>query len=196
MIFSVFFPDLGQRVQADATAYIGSTRTDAPPGTVVFPFRVVIDRNGFPNNNINAILVSLVRNNLVQSIFKFSDGTTDRQFLISVFGGIDAVNASGRFPEIRLYNSRYVVYKESVIYQQAPPSDLELPTTLDFDLNMIVVGDNNNVETLTPTPIGTVFLEPPPSKLRSMTCIFLNLANKGLVTIMVSIKAKLNYTHA
>ena len=155
--------DLDQRVQPDASEYFGNIRTDAPLGTVVFSFRVVIDRNGFPNNNINAIIVSLVRTGLVQGIFRFSDGTTDRQFLISAFGGIDAVNASGRFPEIRLYNSRYAVYEDSVIYQQAPPSTLELPTILDFDLNIIVVGANNNVETL--TRIGRVYLVLPPSKL-------------------------------
>ena len=153
---------LGGRVEADATAYFGSIRTDEPFGTVVFPFRVVIDRNGFPNNNTNAMIVSLTRNALVQGIFRFSDGTTLRQFSIISRGGIDAVNASGSIPEIRLYNSRYAVYEDSVIYQQAPPSTLELPTTLDFDLNIIVVGDGNDAETLTPNPIGTVFLEPPP----------------------------------
>ena len=82
----------------------------------------------------------MVRNNLVESILKFSDGQNQRTFAIAAQGGIDAVNASRMFPEIRLIENRLVVYEESVIYLQASPSTLSLPTTLDFDLNLIVVG--------------------------------------------------------
>ena len=148
---------LDQGLQADATAYFGRIQTDTPLGTVVFSFRIIIDRTQFTNNDLSAIIVSLVRNNLVQNIFRFSDGTTDRQFLIGLAGGIDAANSSRVFPEIRLHDSRYIVYEDSVIYQQAPPSSLELPTTLDFDLNILVVGVvTTDVSSLTPFAVGTV----------------------------------------
>lgn len=145
---------MSQGVQANASAYFGSIQTDTPLGTLVFGFRVVIDRNRFTSNDLSAIIVSLVRNNLVQNIFKFSDGTTDRQFVIA--GGIDAVNASRVFPEIRLHDSRYIVYEDFVIYEQAPPSTLELPTTLDFDLNILVVGEMTDVISLSPFAVGEV----------------------------------------
>ena len=152
-----------QGVQANASAYFGSIQTDAPLGTFVFGFRVLIDRNRFTNNDLSAIIVSLVRNNLVQSIFKFGDETNDRQFLIGLAGGIDAVNASRVFPEIRLYDSRYIVYEDFIIYQQAPPSTLELPATLDFDLNILVVGVvTTDVASLDPFAVGTVNLTQPP----------------------------------
>ena len=165
---------LSQGLQADATAYYGSLQTDTPLGTEVFPFRIVIDRNRFTNNDISAIIVSLVRNNLVQSIFRFSDGSTDRQFLINLAGGIDAANASRLFPEIRLYDSRYILYEDSVIYQQAPPSTLELPTALDFELNILVVGVvTTDVSSLNPFAVGTVSLTEPPGKLFLQIFLFM-----------------------
>ena len=86
--------------------------------------------------------------------------------MIDLAGGIDAVNASRVFPEIRLHDSRYVVYEDSVIYQQAPPSTLELPTILDFDLNILVAGVvTTDVASLTPFAVGTVSLTEPPGKL-------------------------------
>ena len=167
---------MDQGLQADATAYFGSIQTATPLGAVVFSFRIVIDRNRFTNTDLSAIIVTLTRNNLVQSIFKFSDGSTDRQFLINLAGGIDAVNASRVFPEIRLYDSRYIVYEDSVIYNQGPPSTLELPTTLDFDLNIIVVGVvTTDVASLTPFAVGTVDLDRPPGK-----CLTYNTRSLGI----------------
>ena len=154
---------MGQRVEADATEYSGTIRTDEPFGTVVFPLRYVIDRNGFPNNDIIAIIVTLSGSGLVQGIFRLSGGTTDRQLSIIGEGGIDAVNASGVFPEVRLYNNRYALYEDSIIYQEAPPSTLGLPTTLEINLNIIVVGMGNDAESL--TRIGRVSLTTPPGKL-------------------------------
>ena len=137
-------------------------QTDAPLGTRVFPFRIVIVLNRF-NNDLDAFIVIMVRNNLVESIFKFSDGQNQRTFSIAAQGGIDAVNASRVFPEIRLVENRLVVYEEFVIYQQAPPSTLSLPTTLDFDLNLIVIGrDSLSIQESLPFAVGTVALIPPP----------------------------------
>ena len=108
------------------------------------------------------------RNNLVQSIFKFSDGEDQRTFRIGDHGGIDAANASRVFPEIRLIENRLVVYEDSVIYAETPPSSLDLPTTLDFDLNTIVAG-NGPAEQLN-FALGTVALLPPPGMFCSTFC--------------------------
>ena len=103
------------------------------------------------------------RNNLVETIFKFSDGQNTRTFRIASEGGIDAVNASRVFPEISLIENRLVVFEDFVIYNEAPPSDLDLPTTLDFDLNLIVVGQGSLfIQELLPFAVGTVALIPPP----------------------------------
>ena len=166
IIISILFSAVmleSQGAQANATAYFGSIQTDAPLGSFVFGFRVVIDRNRFTNNDLSAIIVNLVRNNRVQRIFKFSDGTTARQFLISLAGGIDAANASRTFPEIRLHDSRYIVYEDFIIYQEMPLPDDELPTTLDFDLSILVVGVvTTDFIDLSPFAIGEVYLAPPP----------------------------------
>ena len=82
----------------------------------------------------------MVRNNLVESIFKFNGGQNTKTFGIGLQGGIDAVNASRVFPEIRLIENRLVVLEDHVIYQEAPPASVQPPTTLDFDLNFIVFG--------------------------------------------------------
>ena len=148
--------------QANATAYFGTVQTSDPIGTVVFGFRIIIDLNRFTDNDLSAIIVNMVRNNLVQRIFKFSDGANERRFLISLEGGIVSVNSSRRFPEIRLIDNRYAIYEDSVIYQEAPPSSLELPTTLNFDLNLLVVGEViADVQEQSPFAVGTVFLAEP-----------------------------------
>ena len=108
----------------------------------------------------------MVRNNLVERIFKFSDGTNQKTFQIGSNGGIDAVNASRMFPEIRLIEAlmnRFVVVEDYVIYQAAPPSDLELPSILEFDLNLIVVGqDPGLIQERLPFAVGTIALIAPP----------------------------------
>ena len=151
-------------VQADATAYFGRVLTNATFGTQVFRFRIVIDLSDF-DNDLDFIVLIMVQNNLVERIFKFSDGTNQRTFQIGSNGGIDAVNASHVFPEIRLIEAmmnRFVILEEYVIYQAAPPSDLELPTSLSFDLNLIVVGLNPSlIQERLPFAIGTVALMPP-----------------------------------
>ena len=63
-----------------------------PFGTEVFRFRVVIDLSIF-NNDLDALVTIMVRSNLVERIFKFSDGQNQRTFLIGLQGGIDAVNS-------------------------------------------------------------------------------------------------------
>ena len=131
----------------------------------MFHFRIVIDLSRF-NNDLDAIVLIMVRGNLVESIFKFSDGQNIRTFAISAQGGIDAVNASRVFPEVRLIENRLVVFEDYIIYQAVPPPDILLPTTLDFDLNLIIVGqDSTNVQELLPFAVGTVVLLPPPGKL-------------------------------
>ena len=152
--------------QADATAYYGTVQTSDPIGTEVFHFRIIIDLNNFTNNDLNAIFVNMVRNNIVQRIFRFSHGTNGRQFLIGREGGIVAVNTSRRFPEIRLIDNHYVIYEDHIIYQEAPPSRIELPTTMDFDLNMIVVGEPiMEIREQSPFAVGTVVIRQPDGEL-------------------------------
>ena len=76
------------------------------------------------------------------------------------------MNASRVYPEIRLIENRLVVFEDFVIYQQVPPSTLQLPTTLDFDLNLIVVGQGSAIiQELLPFAVGRVALIPPPGML-------------------------------
>ena len=151
-------------IQVDATAYFGCLLTNDMIGTQVFHFRIVIDLSRY-NDDIDAIVIIMVRNNLVESIFKFSDGQNQRTFAIAAQGGIDAVNASHVFPELRLIENRLATYEDFVIYQEAPPSSLELPAVLDFDLNLIVVGRNSlAIEEFLPFAVGEVTLIPPPGK--------------------------------
>ena len=161
-------PDvLGNGIQADATAYFGSVLTTDPLGTEVFRFRIVIDLSRF-DNDLDAIITIMVRNNLVESIFKLSDGQNQRTFPIISQGGIDAMNASRVFPEIILVENRLVVYEDYVIYQVAPPSEIQLPTILDFDLNLIVVGRYSlNIQECLPFAVGTVMIRTlPPGMYR------------------------------
>ena len=103
------------------------------------------------------------RNLLVESIFKFSDGGNQRTFIFS--DGIIAANASGMLPsEIRLLENGLVVFEDFVIYYQAPPPSLELPTTLDFDLSIVAVGiDPSNSQSVR-FAVGTVTLISPPGE--------------------------------
>ena len=136
--FLIFFavPDM-YSIQADATAYFGSVLTNSTLGTEVFRFRIIIDLSRF-DNDLGAVLTVMNRNNLVTSIFKFSDGTNQRTF--TFVNGIVAANASGTLPsEFRLLENRLIVFEDFIIYHQIPPSSLQLPTTLDFDLSILAV---------------------------------------------------------
>jgi hypothetical protein len=163
MYMCIFFtvPDtLPNGVQADATAYFGRIVTNATLGTVVFSFRVVIDLSRF-GGDLEAIVTIMNRNNLVLSIFRFSDDVSTRPF--NFMGGINAANASGQLPhEIRLLDNGFVVFEDFVMYRQAPPPSLELPTTLDFDLSIIVVGPGQDNTVQTDFAVGRVDLIPPP----------------------------------
>ena len=174
-IISSAVPDnLENGIQADATAYFGSIQTNATFGTRVFNFRIVIDLSRF-GNDLDAIVVIMVRSNQVERIFKFSDGQNQRTFGIGAQGGIDTVNSSRIFPEIRLIENRLVVYEEYIIYQGAPGSDIMLPAMLDFDLNLIVVGrDSLTIRELLPFAVGTVELIPPPGKTNMYSLISCN----------------------
>ena len=104
-------------IQADATAYFGTVVTNAPHGTEIFRFRIIIDLSRF-DNDLFAILTVMNRNNLVDSIFKFSDSSNQRTFVFA--NGVMAANASGWLPpEVRLLENRlvYVVFEDFVIYQ-------------------------------------------------------------------------------
>ena len=151
-------------VQTDATAYFGRVETNTTFGSQLFQFRIVIDLSTL--NDINAIVVIMARNNIVERIFKFTDGQNQRTFAIADNGGIDAVNASRVFPEIRLIEtmmprSRLVIYEDCVVYHEAPPSDFQLPVTLDFDLILIVVGQDSIAQEFSPFAVGTVMVTPP-----------------------------------
>jgi hypothetical protein len=160
ILISFAVPDTLQNgVQADATAYFGSIVTNATLGTKVFPFRIVIDLSRF-GGDLEAIVTIMNRNNLVQSIFRFSDDQSTRQF--TFIDGINAANVSGQLPrEVRLENG-FVDFEDFVIYRQAPPPSLELPTTLDFDLGVIVVGPGQDNTVQIFFAVGSVTLIPPP----------------------------------
>ena len=150
-------------MQADATAYYGSIEIGAPLGTDIFKFRIVINVSNF-GNDLDAIVTSLVRSNLVEKTFSFSDGHNQRTFSIAFNGGIDVVNASRVFPEIRLIDNRLVVFEDTVIYQEPPStnSELELPITHNFDLNLIVIGRGSvAIQQFFPFAVGTVALTLP-----------------------------------
>ena len=164
LLANTLVPDVfDQGIQADATAYFGNISAGAPFGTEVFRFRLVIDLSRF-HDDLVGIAIFMNQNNLVLSIFKFSDDQNFRQFLIAAQGGIDVVNASRVFPEIRLIENRLVVYEDSVIFQEIPSSFVELPTTLEIELHFIAVGrDYIDVQQLSPFAIGRVTLNPLPS---------------------------------
>ena len=162
-VLIIIVPDvLDQVIIPDATAYFGTVLTNSTLGTEIFRFRIVIDLSRFDNDLI-AILTVMNRNNLVESIFKFSDGGNQRTFIFS--DGIIAANASGRLPpEITLLENGLVVFEDFVIYYQAPPPSLELPTTLDFDLSIVAVGiDPSNSQSVR-FAVGTVTLISPPGE--------------------------------
>ena len=164
MLYCFFaVPDvLENGIQADATAYFGRIVTNAALRTPVFSFRIVIDLNRY-DGDLSAVLTIMNRNNLVESIFKFSNGLNQGTF---TFGsGIIAENASGTLsPQFRLLENRYVIFEDDIIYYQAPPPSLELPKTVDFDLNILAVAlDPSNTPSVTVTfAVGTVDLIPPP----------------------------------
>ena len=157
---------MDQGTQADATAYFGNMSVAAPFSEEVFRFRLVIDL-GQLHDDLGAIVMIMNRNNLVESIFKFSDGQNYREFLIADQGGINAVNASHVFLEIRLIENRLVVYEDYVIYQEIPPPSLRLPTVLDFDLHILVIGRSYIGFLTSSFALGTVLLNPPPPGIYS-----------------------------
>ena len=160
LIFFAVPAVLRNGVQADATAYFGSIVTNARLGTEVFRFRIVIDLSRY-GGDLDAIITVIDRDNLVASIFRFSNDQSTSQFIF--LGGINAANASGMLPrEVRLLENGLVVFEDFVIYRQAPPDSLELPITLDFDLSIIVVGSGGANVAQTDFAVGTVALIPPP----------------------------------
>jgi hypothetical protein len=129
-------------------------------GTEVFPFRIVIDLSRF-GGDIDGIITVMNRDNRVISIFRFSNDGSTRTF--NFMGGINAANASGMLAqEIRLLGNGLVVFEDFVIYRQAPLPNLELPTTLDFDLSIIVVGPGQSNTVQSDFAVGMVALIPPP----------------------------------
>ena len=126
----------------------------------VFPFRIVIELSRY-GGDLDAIITVMNRNRLVLSIFRFSDDQFNSQLTFN--GGINAANASGMLPpKVTLLENGLVVFEDFVIYRQAPPDSLELPTTLDFDLSIIVVGRDGTNTMQTDFALGTVTLLPPP----------------------------------
>ena len=159
-------------IQADATAYFGRIVSNAALRTVVFPFRIVINLSRF-DNDLSAILSVMNRNSLVDSIFKFSHDSNQRTIVFN--GGVVAANASGMLPpQVRLLENRLVIFEDTVIYFQAPPPSLELPTTLDFDMSIVAVSqlDPSRSESFR-YAIGTVSLVPPPGEYGYYLCTLL-----------------------
>ena len=163
--------------QANATQYFGALLSKSTMGTVVFHFRVYIDLFQFTNRDLAVIVVSLNENVLVNRNFKLSNGLNTKQIQLVNEGGIVAVNESGVFPEIRLLNSQYVIYEDSVIYNGLP-SDIEMNSTTQygFDLNIIIVGVENGEVQQGPIGRGNVTLLTPPGiytylQLETFCCI-------------------------
>ena len=145
-------------IQADATAYFGSVLTNAPIGTEIFRFRVVIDLNAY-GGDLGAILTVLNRSFQVTSIVRFSGSEFTKTFTLD--GGIIARNASGTLPpEISLLENNFAVFEDFVIYNQHPPPDLNM---VDFDLTILVVGGGDNpISRNVDFAVGTVALISPP----------------------------------
>ena len=60
----------------------GSIPIDAILGTQIFNLRVVIDLSRF-DNDLDTIVIIMVCNNVVESLFKFNDGQNQRIFAIA-----------------------------------------------------------------------------------------------------------------
>ena len=102
------------------------------------------------------------RDNQVARTFRFGDnGQTTRPY--TFIGGINAENAAGLLPpEIRVLENGLVVLEDSVIYI-LPDADFDVPTTLNFDLSVIVLGRGPGARTnQTDFAVATVTLIPPP----------------------------------
>ena len=149
--------------QANATQYFGALLSNSTMGTVVFRFRVFIDLFQFTNRDLAVIVVSLNENVIVNRLFKLSNGLNTKQIQLIDEGGVVAVNASGVFPEIRLLNSQYFIYDDSVIYNGLT-SDIEITSTTQyaFDLNIVIVGVENGEVQQGPIGRGNVTLLKPP----------------------------------
>ena len=175
---SVAVPEIFENgIQADATAYFGSVLTNSTPGTEVFHFRIFINLTRF-DNDLGAVLTVMNRNNLVETIFKLSEGRNQKTFIFD--NGIIAANASDSLPrEIRLLGNRLVIYEDFVIYQAAPPPSLELPATLDFDMSIVAVSQFNASNSQSVRfAVGTVNLIPPPGEYDYINIIL--FANQAL----------------
>ena len=145
-------------MQADASAYFGTVLTNAPIGTEVFRFRIVIDLSSY-GSDLDAIITVLYRDNLVAQTFRFGDNDQTARVFIFI-DGINTANASGLLPpEIRLLENGLVVLEDSVIYISP---DFNLPPTLDFDLSVIVVGRGGANAMQTDFAVATIALIPPP----------------------------------
>ena len=147
-------------------------------GTVVFHFRVYIDLFQFTNRDLAAIVVNLNENVIVNRLFRLSNGLNTKQIQLVDEGGIVAVNASGVIPEIRLLNSQYVIYEDSVIYNGLP-SDIAMTTQYGFDLTIIIVGVENGEVQQGPIGRGNVTLLTPPGK----NCKYFVLVATSRVTV-------------
>ena len=158
--------------QADATAYFASILSNDTSGTVVIDFRIIIDRYQFTNNDLSAMLIIMNRNNFVESIFQFSDGSNQRRFAIGNEGGIVAVNTSRVFPELKLLNEQYIIYHDYIIYNSAAAASyyyyLRYSTTLDFDISLLLVGINPVESVQRQFATATITILSPPGKIINM----------------------------
>ena len=81
-------------MQADTTAYYGSVEIGAPLGTDIFKFRIVVNISNF-GNDLDAIVTSLVRSNLVEKTFSFSDGHNQFRSKLCVIGSSNSELVDG-----------------------------------------------------------------------------------------------------
>ena len=146
-------------MQANATVYTGHVHSDLSTNTSVFGFKIVADISSLVSNlRMLFFTMTMVRNAQVERIFKLSDGQNEKT--VQTTNGIAEIS---NFPELTLIDNRYLVYEDYVIYNEAPPSSLSLPTIRDFDMNVHIVtvlegGMFSTFADLTPFALGRVIL--------------------------------------
>ena len=125
MISSLFADAADYRVGINATNFVSEITTDTPLGTEIIKFRVVVQNEYF--NNPQAVLLSIVRNDQTERIFKLENGANDEDIF---YGVLDP----RPFPEHQV-----IIIERGIIYDAEPPEGVVLPATFDFDINVVVV---------------------------------------------------------
>ena len=144
----------------NATTYVAEITADTPFGTPVLYFSAVVDGSAF---TLPVVLLTLVENNLVERIFKLSNGRIDQQYF-----GLTPDPATNT---ITIVNQ--VVYSDDP--RNAPLGDRPptLPATFGMSINLVAVGTAGGGGTPVPVDRGVrafVTVNPPPGEHLGSSC--------------------------